>query len=139
LKAELLRRSQLRGGGPGHQLIERVLAELGDTACLLALVQAYAWSHRQFDGLLEFAIREVALHHPAEGAAGAYELRPMTMTTLRKDLFAMLTGTPHEAALAEACLTAIDELRDEYGAAEFEPRHPDIKSGRPWPLAAGPK
>jgi hypothetical protein len=39
------------------------------------------------------------------------------------------------AAVAEACLAAIDELRDEYGTSEFEPRHPDVKSGRPWPPA----
>jgi hypothetical protein len=49
----------------------------------------------------------------------------------------MLEGAPHEAALAAPCLTAIDELRDEYGPAESEPRHPDIETGRPWPLEAG--
>jgi hypothetical protein len=49
----------------------------------------------------------------------------------------MLLGPAHEAALAGACLTAIDELRDEYGPAEFEPRHPDVESGRPWPSTAG--
>jgi hypothetical protein len=32
-------------------------------------------------------------------------------------------------ALAIACLSAIDELRDDYGPAESEPRHPDIDSG----------
>jgi len=31
----------------------------------------------------------------------------------------------------------IDELRDEYGPAESEPRHPDVETGRPWPSAAG--
>jgi hypothetical protein len=39
--------------------------------------------------------------------------------------------------LAAACLTAIDELRDDYGPAESEPHHPNIDAGRPWPLAAG--
>jgi hypothetical protein len=39
-----------------------------------------------------------------------------------------------EAAVAGACLTAIDELRDEYGPAGLEPRHPNIKTGRPWPV-----
>ena len=28
------------------------------------------------------------------------------------------------------------QIRDEYGAPEAEPRHPDIASGRPWPILA---
>jgi hypothetical protein len=137
LKTELLRRYQFAGEGPSRRLIERVLAELGDTESLLALAQGYALGHRRFDGRLELAIRDVALQkHPAEGWVGSYELRPVPTTRLRKGLFAMLAGTPQEAAVAEACLVAIDKLRDEYGSAEFEPRHPDIESGRPWPLAA---
>jgi hypothetical protein len=31
-------------------------------------------------------------------------------------------------------LTLIDGLRDEHGAAESEPRHPDITANRPWPI-----
>lgn len=27
-------------------------------------------------------------------------------------------------------------FRDEYGAPENEPRHPDLGSGRPWPILA---
>jgi hypothetical protein len=44
---------------------------------------------------------------------------------------------PSEAALAQTRLTEIDKLRDEYCAAEFEPRHPGVESGPPWPLEAG--
>jgi hypothetical protein len=47
----------------------------------------------------------------------------------------MLGGTPAEAAVAGGCLTAIDELPDEYGPAGLEPRHPDIKTCRPLRLA----
>jgi hypothetical protein len=36
--------------------------------------------------------------------------------------------------MAGVCLTTIDVLRDEYGPAGLEPRHPDIETGRPWPL-----
>ena len=39
-----------------------------------------------------------------------------------------------QSALAERCLVAIDKLRDAYGRIDDEPRHPDIASGRPWPL-----
>lgn len=48
----------------------------------------------------------------------------------------MLGGNPEEAVIAEACLTRIDELRAEHGRVVSEVRHPDILSGRPWPLAA---
>ena len=66
------------------------------------------------------------------------QLRPVPLPELRKTLFAMTEdASPATAELAEACLAAIDELRDEYGASEFEPRHPDVESGRPWPPAAG--
>jgi hypothetical protein len=88
---------------------------------------------------LQRAIHEAALSkQPAADWAGAYELHPVPLPELRKTLFAMTQDeSPATAALAKACLAAIDELRDEHGASEFEPRHPDVESGRPWPPAAG--
>jgi hypothetical protein len=75
------------------------------------------------------AIRSIALQkEPVEGWSGAYEYPPVAIAKLRKDLFAM--------ALAEVCLSVVDQLRDEHGSVASEPRHPDIASGRPWPLAA---
>ena len=46
----------------------------------------------------------------------------------------MTADTGEEATVAAPCLTAIDELRDEYGSVDSEPRHPDIETGRSWPL-----
>jgi hypothetical protein len=104
----------------------------------LALVQGYAWQNKRFDGLLDMAIRDIALRKElVEGWSGAYEYQPVAIAKLRKDLFATLNGTPQEAALAAACLSAIDQIRDEHGSVASEPRHPDIDSRRPWPLAAG--
>ena len=48
----------------------------------------------------------------------------------------MIKNDTAAAKLAEECLIAIDEFRDDYGQAESEPRHPDIDSGIPWPLVA---
>ena len=54
---------------------------------------------------------------------------------LRKRFFEMLVnGNSVEARLASECLRAIDEIRDEYGYVDSEPRHPDITTGVPWPL-----
>jgi len=137
VKAELSRRYQSGSGGPGDSLIEHIFVKLGDVDCFMALVQGYAWQNKRFDGLLDMAVQDIALRkEPVEGWSGAFEYQPVAIAKLRKDLFAMLNGTPHEAALAEACLSAIDRLRDEHGSAASEPRHPDIESGRPWPLAA---
>ena len=134
LKDEAMRRYE---AGRGWPVFEHMLADLGDADAVLALVRAYAAAGRGFDGLLQNAIREAALSkEPAADWAGAYELRPVPLPELRKTLFAMTEdASPATAALAEACLAAIDELRDEYGASEFEPRHPDVEF-RP-ALAAG--
>jgi len=138
VKSELIRRYQAGRGEQSGTLIEHIFAKLGDVDCFMALVQGYAWQNKKFDGLLDMSIRDIALRkEPVEGSSGAYEYEPVAIAKLRKDLFAMLAGTPQEAALAEACLTAIDRLRDEHGSVASEPRHPDIDSGRPWPLAAG--
>lgn len=135
VKSELVRRYQAGRGGQSGTLIEHIFAKLGDVDCFLALVQGYVWQNRRFDGHLDMAIRDIALkEEPVEGWSGAYEYQPVAIAKLRKDLFTMLNGTPQEAALAAACLSAIDQLRDEHGSVASEPRHPDIESGRPWPL-----
>jgi hypothetical protein len=105
----------------------------------MALPRDHAAHDRPFDGLINEAIPATALaREPAVEWAGAFELHPVGVTELRQELFAMLGGTPAETAVAGACLTAIDELRDKYGPAGLEPRHPDIKTGRPWPVVTRP-
>jgi hypothetical protein len=138
VKSELVRRYQAGTGGQSAVLIEHIFAKLGDVDCFLALVQGYVWQNKRFDGLLDMAIRDIALRKElVEGWSGAFEYQPVAIAKLRKDLFAMLSGTPQEAALATGCLAAVDALRDEHGSVATEPRHPDIESGRPWPLVPG--
>ncbi|MGH7074361.1 MAG: hypothetical protein ACREFD_09210, partial [Stellaceae bacterium] len=121
----------------GQRVIEEMLSKIGDPECVSALARGYASNRKPFDGLIQRALHDVALdQRPAAGWVGAYDLVPVALAGLRRELFGMLEGPPHEAALGSACLTAIDELRDAFGPAEFEPRHPDVESGRPWPLAA---
>jgi hypothetical protein len=133
LMAELLRVSDCRRfGARGDRTRDR---RAGDTRGVLALAQDRARRQQPYDGILQRAIREAGLAEmPAEGSSSYHELHPVPLTGLRRDLFATLSGTAAEAAVARTCLTAIDELRDDYGAPEFELRHPDITSGRPWPL-----
>ena len=53
---------------------------------------------------------------------------------LRRELFKMVVSdNAAESQLAAECLTAIDQIRDDYGHVDSEPRHPDITTGVPWP------
>jgi hypothetical protein len=140
LRAEVLRRYEADADGRSRGAFEHVLAELGDADAVLALVRAYAAGGQAFDGLLQNAIHEAALSKEPADWAGAYELHPVPLPELRKTLFGMLQDdTPATVALAEACLNAIDQLRDEYGASEFEPRHPDAAGLWPLEAASGTK
>lgn len=138
MRTELIRCYEGQAAGFNKSIIEHAIAELADADGLLALVQGYARDKRIFDGTLHHLIEEVALgREPLPDWGGnAYNLHSVNVADLRKRLFMMLDATPEEAGLAEACLTAIDELRDEHGRIDSEPRHPDIMSSRPWPLAA---
>jgi hypothetical protein len=75
LKSELVRRYQAGRGGQGGTLIEHIFAKLGDVDCFMAIVQGYAWQNKRFDGLLDMAVRDIALRkEPVEGWSGAYEV-----------------------------------------------------------------
>ncbi|WP_371822086.1 hypothetical protein [Martelella soudanensis] len=75
--------------------------------------------------------------HSPDGTS--YELRARNASALRRELFALtISPDKDQAAFAADYLTRIDMIRQEYGATEDEPRHPDICSGRPWPHVASP-
>jgi hypothetical protein len=99
---------------------------------LLALVEfeirtgRSVWSWRSIEGV-------VTEHVPSENWKGAYNVVPIPATEVRKKLLAMAKTASDPAA---RCLNAIDRIRDEYGGPEAEPRHPDLGSGRLWPLLA---
>lgn len=140
LKAQL--RERYRHSSPGFEraLLESTLAEFADAECTRALLQGYVAWGRRFDGALQHALREAAVQRrPVDGASGVFNLEPVILGGLRGELLAMLGGAAHVAALAAACLRVIDELRDEYGAPEFEPRHPDVNSDRTWPVELDPR
>jgi hypothetical protein len=62
------------------------------------------------------------------------EYQPADCSSLRRALFHMTLGEDSaRARFASGYLTALDELRDEDGPVETEPRHPDIAAQQPWP------
>ena len=138
LKAEFMRRFQAaERNSPAASVFEYLFREVADGNDLLALVHKYATEGRQFNGLMREAVRSATLEHePISEGSGSYYIHPASLGQARKALFALLNGTPQQRALASACLVEIDSLRDEYGIAVGDPRHPDISSAKPWPLEA---
>src|SRR5690606_5217555 len=114
--------------------IERVLLMLSDTESILSLVRYYARTGRSGDGLY-MSIRKIAVdERPSAQLSGAVTLFPVPVDDLRRRLFSLALTQTSEAGVARQCLALIDGMRDDYGYPESEARHPDIRSGQPWPL-----
>ena len=134
-RAEVYQQYERDTCGAGWEILEMAIAEAADEAGVLLLVRNYVRRGKPFPGALHTAIRHVAVgQRPSEDWVGATVSLSVDVTRLRRELFRMISGEPPEASLAKECLNAIDKLRDEYGAPESEPRHPDIESGQPWPI-----
>ena len=135
VRADLLNRYASLPPARPHSLLEAVLREIADAEIVVAFVRDYARHKRPFDGNLAYAIRETAISkRPIADWPNAYNEFSVSLTALRKQLFAMVLENSAESTVAKACLNEIEELRDEYGRITDEPRHPDIASGHAWPL-----
>lgn len=116
----------------GLELLAYAVAESPDVDGLVLLIRLEIENNRSFlsrgtiDGL-------VTAHLPVEGLRGAYNVAPIPAIELRQKLLAMTTDGG-STDVAARCLRHIDELRDEHGMPDSEPRHPDLTSGRPWPI-----
>jgi hypothetical protein len=135
-RSELVRRYSELAPGAIQQILESALAQVADGPIILAMIARHAAGHRKFDqGHLHSAIENGAIgRRPAEGWPGAFQEFSVSLASLRKDLFGLVVAGGDDASLAEACLNYIEELRDEHGRIDDEPRHPDVRSGRPWPV-----
>jgi hypothetical protein len=120
------------GTSPKAALLANAVAEGDDPNGLLLLVEL---ENRVQRSLISWRTIEGAVteHVPSEHWRGAFEVLPVAATELRRKLLAMTTdGGPRDAAAR--VLREIDRVRDENGAPEEEPRHPDLASGKPWPI-----
>jgi hypothetical protein len=108
------------------------VSETVDPDSLLLLVELENTLQQQFVSrrTIQGAITD---HVPSEQWKGAFDVIPMPATELRAKLLAMTTDGGKTDAAART-LRAIQNCRDDYGAPEDEPRHPDLASGRPWPI-----
>jgi hypothetical protein len=113
-------------------LMANAVAEGDDPDGLLLLVELENKLQRPLISwrTIESAVTE---HVPSEHWRGAFDALPVAATELRRRLLAMTAdGGPHD--FAARVLRKIDRVRDESGAPEGEPRHPDLASGKPWPI-----
>lgn len=124
-------------GTPSKELIERAIAEKPDAEGILILINECAADGRSlrntplYSALRSHIISERASQH----WIGASELYSVPAHELRKAIFEVFrTGNENEAQLAKECLVAFDDIRDECGVAELEPRHPNIGTRVPWPF-----
>ena len=70
---------------------------------------------------------------PVEESSSHYNVEPLPAADLRRRLLATVTdGGP--ADIGARYLNEIEDLRDYFGIAELEPRHPDLASGLVWPI-----
>lgn len=124
----------LRDGvpSPAFEVLAQAVAEQPDVEGLLLLVEIEIKSKRRFASWRTIE-SIVSAHEPVEGAQNTYTIVPVPASSLRKSLLAMTTdgGVGDVAAY---WLGKIDDIRDEYGMPESEPRHPDLSSGKPWPI-----
>ena len=119
---------------PAHALLARAVSENPDGEGLVLLVDIESKQQRpMFDWRTIEAV--VTKHVPVENWSNAYNLVPVPAAELRQALLARtVDGGPEDAAAR--CLTAIDIIRDERGEPVSEPRHPDLTSGKSWPIMA---
>ena len=66
---------------------------------------------------------------------GTFEVLPVPAGEVRRQLLAQTTdGGPDD--ICARYLDEVDRFRDELGTPESEPRHPDLGSGKAWPILA---
>lgn len=120
------------GSSPKVLMLADAVAEGGGSDGLLELVELENRLRRSLisSRIIQGAITE---HVPSDHWHGAFEVLPIDATELRRKLLAITTdGGPYDAAAR--VLREIDSVRDENGAPEYEPRHPDLARGKPWPI-----
>ncbi len=62
-----------------------------------------------------------------------YTQQGRSLNDARARLFHMISSDPKRSRSAFSLLTEIEVWRLEYGRPTEEPRHPDVRSGQPWP------
>ncbi|MBF6638757.1 hypothetical protein QTO19_00230 [Serratia marcescens] len=118
---------------PGLEALTRIIAQSPDEEGVLLLLNFERSLNRRFMDWRTIN-KMITQDIPSETWQGTFEIVPVPAGSLRMKLFELVTdGGPDD--VAAYWMRKIDCSRDEYGTPEDEPRHPDIASGRPWPVS----
>ena len=122
-------------GLPGRKLLAQTVAENPDAKGLVVLIDL-----RHMRGRIPWiAIERVLTERvPAEDQVGTFEVLPVPAGEVRRQLLAQTTDGGTDDICARY-LDEVDRFRDELGTPESEPRHPDLASGKAWPILAEKK
>ena len=116
----------------GRTLLAQAVAENPDEEGFLRLIELEIDQKQCLAAWLRVG-RVVSERVFSDGEEGTYNLRPVPASELRRKLLAMTRdGGPND--IAARYLNRIDEIRDQLGTSDFEPRHPDLVSGKTWPI-----
>jgi hypothetical protein len=120
---------------PAKSILEYAIVNAADADGVLLFVRVgVAQNKRLRSTALYDALYHVLVGHTPIESSGMQQLYSLPAPELRKSLFDMVVnGSATESRLAIKCLNAIDEIRDDYGHVDAEPRHPNIAMGVPWP------
>ncbi|MDX6008410.1 hypothetical protein [Cupriavidus necator] len=132
LRAHVYEIMQSAPSVPGRALLTKAIAAAPDEEGFLLLLKL------ERNGAIgpvtwQTVERLVTTRIPSSSMSNAYDVVPVPAAYIRKTLLA-LTDDGGPADSAARCLRLIDSLRDEYGVPDTEPRHPDLASGRSWPI-----
>lgn len=121
---------------PVRVLSLEVVEHLGDEELVLAALNQISDTRSDYAPYhLRQAIENIVTSRvPIEDWPSAYNIVPANASRLRASLFRMAYDDPDRWRTARTLLEWTDELRDEYGRPDDERRHPDIGSGRQWPI-----
>ncbi len=117
---------------PETALLVEAVAENADEYGLLLLIQLEI-EHKGAFVSRRTIERVVNQYVPVESGGNTYNVLPVATTELRRQLLAMTTDAG-PSDFASHYLNQIDKIRDDYGTPESEPRHPDLASGKLWPI-----
>jgi hypothetical protein len=132
VRAHVYKLLSTRPPAPGHTLLTLAIGENPDADGLLLLITLERELGIGYVG--ERSVhRAVTKDVPIEDWSNAYDVVPVAASSLRSRLMAMTTDGG-EGDVAARSLRIIDECRHRYGKPETEPRHPDLTSGKPWPI-----
>lgn len=135
-RKNIYKRFQSLDDGPAWSVIEYAIAEAADAEGILLLTREGAAKNKHLQSTaLYSALRHALIEESKTDSSGIYQLHSLPAPEIRKGLFDMVVnGSAEESRLATECLNAIDDIRDDFGYEDSEPRHPDITTGIPWPI-----